>query len=57
MKKVLHITNWYPNKWDNIGGIFIQEQYKVFSKVIDINWKKFHAATTRLLSKVGAFDE
>ncbi len=35
MKKVLHIANWYPNKWDNLEGIFIQEQYRVFSKVTD----------------------
>ena len=35
MKKVLHITNWYPNKWDNIEGIFVKEQYKVFSEVTD----------------------
>ena len=37
MKKILHITNWYPNKWDNIEGIFIKEQYKVFSKVSKAN--------------------
>lgn len=35
MKKILHITNWYPNRWDNIEGVFVQEQYKVFSEVTD----------------------
>lgn len=35
MKKVLHITNWYPNKWDNLNAIFIQEQFKVFSDITD----------------------
>jgi len=33
MKKILHISNWYPNKWDDLEGIFIKEQYAVFSKV------------------------
>ncbi len=33
MKKILHISNWYPNKWDDLEGIFIKEQYKVFSDV------------------------
>jgi len=33
MKKILHITNWYPNQWESLEGIFIQEQYKVFSEV------------------------
>jgi glycosyltransferase involved in cell wall biosynthesis len=33
MKKILHISNWYPNKWDNLQGIFIKEQFKVFSEV------------------------
>lgn len=35
MKKVLHITNWYPNKWNDVEAIFIQEQFKLFSKVSD----------------------
>jgi len=35
MKKILHIANWYPNKWDDLEGIFIKEQYNVFSKVTD----------------------
>ena len=34
-KKILHIANWYPNKWDDLQGIFIKEQYKVFSEVTD----------------------
>ena len=33
MKKILHISNWYPNKWDDLEGIFVKEQYKVFSRV------------------------
>ena len=33
MKKVLHITNWYPNKWNNLDGIFIKRQFDVFSQV------------------------
>ena len=33
MKKVLHITNWYPNIWDDLDGIFVKEQFKVFSEV------------------------
>lgn len=35
MKKILHITNLYPNQWENLEGIFVQEQYKVFSGVTD----------------------
>jgi len=35
MKKILHISSWYPNKWDDLEGIFVKEQYKVFSKVTD----------------------
>lgn len=23
MKKILHITNWYPNEWNDIGTIFV----------------------------------
>ncbi len=34
MKKILHITNWYPNKWHNLEGVFVKEQFKVFSEVI-----------------------
>jgi len=33
MKRVLHITNWYPNEWDSLEGIFIYEQFKIFSNV------------------------
>ncbi len=33
MQKILHIANWYPNKWDDLEGIFVQEQYRIFSKV------------------------
>jgi len=33
MKKVLHITNWYPNKWNDLDGIFIKEQFNIFSEV------------------------
>jgi len=33
MKKVLHISNWYPNKWNDLEGIFVKEQFDVFSKV------------------------
>lgn len=33
MKKILHITNWYPNKWNDVEAIFIQEQFKLFSEV------------------------
>jgi len=35
MKKILHITNWYPNLWDNLDGVFVKEQYKVFSEVTE----------------------
>jgi len=35
MKKILHITNWYPNKWNDIEAIFIKEQFDLFSKVTD----------------------
>jgi glycosyltransferase involved in cell wall biosynthesis len=35
MKRVLHITNWYPNRWDNLEGSFVKEQYKLFSQVTD----------------------
>jgi len=35
MKKILHITNWYPNAWNDLEGIFIKEQYKVFSEITD----------------------
>lgn len=35
MNKILHITNWYPNKWDDLEGIFVKEQYGVFSEVAD----------------------
>ncbi len=35
MKKVLHITSWYPNKWDDLEGIFVKEQFDVFSEVTE----------------------
>lgn len=35
MKKILHISNWYPNKWNNIEAIFIKEQFYLFSKVTE----------------------
>ena len=35
MKRVLHITNWYPNEWDSLEGIFISEQFKIFSHITD----------------------
>ena len=37
MTKVLHITNWYPNKWDNVEGIFVREQFRAFSEVTSGN--------------------
>jgi len=33
MKKVLHISNWYPNKWDDLEGIFVKEQFNIFTQV------------------------
>jgi len=35
MKTILHITNWYPNKWNDIEAIFIKEQFGLFSEVTD----------------------
>jgi L-malate glycosyltransferase len=35
MNKVLHLTSWYPNPWHKHEGIFVQEQYRVFSQVTD----------------------
>ena len=35
MKKVLHITNWYPNKWNDLEALFIKEQFDLFSEVSD----------------------
>ncbi|MDQ7085036.1 MAG: hypothetical protein Q9M36_08925 [Sulfurovum sp.] len=32
MKKILHITNWYPNKWNHLEGLFVQEHFKLFSE-------------------------
>jgi len=37
MKKILHISNWYPNKWNDIEAIFIKEQYDLFSEVTESN--------------------
>lgn len=33
--KILHITNWYPNSWNEHEGIFIREQFNVFSRVFE----------------------
>ena len=52
MKKVLHITNWYPNPWSEHEGIFIREQFNAFSNITnsklvniqvrtDNNWFKY----------------
>lgn len=35
MKRVLHITNWYPNPWHEHEGIFVKEQFNLFSQVTD----------------------
>ena len=35
MKKILHITNWYPNPWDDLEGIFIKKQFDLFKEVTD----------------------
>jgi len=35
MKKILHITNWYPNPWNDLEAIFIKKQFDIFSKVTD----------------------
>jgi glycosyltransferase involved in cell wall biosynthesis len=35
MKKILHITNWYPNFEDSLEGIFVKEQFDIFSEVTD----------------------
>ena len=34
-RKILHITNWYPNKKNTLEGIFIYEQFRLFAKVSD----------------------
>ncbi|MFK5976795.1 MAG: glycosyltransferase family 4 protein [Sulfurovum sp.] len=34
-RKILHITSWYPNSWNDIEGIFIHEHYRLYSKVFD----------------------
>ena len=28
--RVFHVTNWYPNPWDNVEGNFVRAQYNVF---------------------------
>lgn len=33
MKKILHITNWYPHKWNDLEALFIKEQFNLFSEV------------------------
>ena len=33
MKKILHISNWYPNSWNKLEGLFVKEQFNVFSEV------------------------
>lgn len=35
MKQVLHITNWYPNKWNDVEALFVKEQFDLFSEVTD----------------------
>ncbi len=35
MKTTLHITNWYPNKWNDVEATFVREQYRLFSKLTD----------------------
>jgi len=35
MKKVLHISNWYPNQWNDMEATFVREQYRLFSKVTE----------------------
>ncbi len=37
MRKILHITNWYPNRWDNLEGVFIKKQFDLFSEVSNSN--------------------
>ncbi|MFK8013656.1 MAG: glycosyltransferase family 4 protein [Marinicellaceae bacterium] len=37
MKNILHISNWYPNKWNDIEAIFIKEQFTLFSEVTNSN--------------------
>jgi glycosyltransferase involved in cell wall biosynthesis len=33
MKKILHVTNWYPNRWNQEEGIFIKKHFEAFSEV------------------------
>jgi glycosyltransferase involved in cell wall biosynthesis len=33
--KVLHITNWYPNKWNPLEGVFIREHFEALSLYAD----------------------
>lgn len=35
MKKVLHITNWYPNEWNTYEGLFVKEQFNVLAEVTE----------------------
>ena len=35
MKKILHTTNWYPNKWNDVEALFVREQFNLFSEVSD----------------------
>ncbi len=35
MKKILHIANWYPNRYDPFEGTFVQAQYRIFRTVSD----------------------
>jgi len=35
MKRVLHITNWYPHKWNDVEALFVKEQFDLFSEVTD----------------------
>src|SRR5580765_7170407 len=45
VKKVLHICNWYPNKMDDLEGLFIKTQIDtlhpfVYSEVMHIQVKR-----------------
>jgi glycosyltransferase involved in cell wall biosynthesis len=32
MKKILHVSNWYPNKWNDLEALFVREQFRLFSR-------------------------
>jgi len=33
VKKILHITNWYPNPWHSLEGVFVRDQYRVYREL------------------------